>query len=98
MLLEAGADPNGIDEEIQVMYQALFLRFLPSIPDYVDIDGDILEKEQLFSSMKLPQNVPITEEEIEQRALAVSPFWTFAWALIPDRYPNGDEIHSLVVA
>lgn len=80
------------------MYQALFLRFRPSIPDYVDIDGDVASRQQLLSCMKLPQTAPITREEIEQRALTVSPFWTFANAMMLDRYPKGDEMHSLVAA
>ncbi|CZR62980.1 uncharacterized protein PAC_12877 [Phialocephala subalpina] len=98
LLLKAGADPDGIDMETQEMYQALFLRFRPSIPDYVDIDGDVASRQQLLGCMKLPQTAPITREEIEQRALTVSPFWTFANAMMLGRYPKGDEMHSLVAA
>ncbi|KAE8453199.1 hypothetical protein EG329_011266 [Mollisiaceae sp. DMI_Dod_QoI] len=98
LLLEAGADPNGIDMETEEIYQTLFLRFRPSIPSYIDIDGDVADRETLLSCMMLPQTAPMTEEEIEQRAITVSPFWTFASATIPNRFPKGDEMHSLVVA
>jgi hypothetical protein len=43
LLLKAGADPNGIDIEWLDTYQALFLHFRRSVPDYDDIDGDVAD-------------------------------------------------------
>ncbi|RDL39250.1 uncharacterized protein BP5553_03590 [Venustampulla echinocandica] len=53
ILLESGADPNGIDIKSLETYQSFFLRFRPSIPDYVDIDGDVADRKPLLRCMKL---------------------------------------------
>ncbi len=74
ILLQAGADPSGVDMSLFEEYQALFLRFRPSIPPYVDLDGDVTDRKTLVECMELCQTAPLTELEIEQRVHAVTPF------------------------
>jgi ankyrin repeat protein len=98
ILLEAGADPSGIDMDSLESYQALFLRFRPSIPPCVDIDGDVAHRRTLLDCMELPQTAPITEIETEERMYSIAPFWRFPAATQLDLFPGGDEMHSLVAA
>ncbi len=98
ILLQAGANPSGADMSLLEEYQALFLRFRPSIPPYVDIDGDITDRKTLLQCMELSQTAPFTELEIEQRVHAVTPFWMFSETARLDHFPLGDEMHSLVAA
>ncbi|PVH77523.1 hypothetical protein DL98DRAFT_534637 [Cadophora sp. DSE1049] len=98
ILLEAGADPNGIDVASLESYQALFLRFRPTIPDFVDIDGDVADRNTLLTCMALDQMSPITEEELDFRSRCVSPFWMLSDATKVDYFPSGVEMHALVLA
>lgn len=97
-LLEADANRNGMDFTAMKEYQALFLRFRPSIPSFVDIDGDVADRETILKCMELPQTSPITTTEVEDRSRQVTPFWMMAEYLCVDRYPGGDEMHSLIAA
>lgn len=98
VLFEAGADPSGIDMGSLQSYQALFLRFRPSIPSCVDIDGDVAHRKTLLDCMELPQTAPITAIEIEERMYVIAPFWRVSTATQLDLFPGGDEMHSLVAA
>ncbi len=97
-LLEHGAFPNGVDLESLEVYQSLFLRFRPSIPDHLDIDGDVADRKTLMGCMELPQTAPITEQEIERRLHTLTPFWMSPDATALDIFPGGDEMHSLIAA
>lgn len=98
LLLEAGANPNGIDIQSLESAQALFLRFRPRLPDYVDIDGDVADRKTILDCINLSQNAAITTEEIKQRSGAHTPFWMLANVVPIDIYPKGDEMHSLIAA
>lgn len=62
ILLQSGADPNGIDIKSLETYQRFFLRFRPSIPEYVDIDGDVADGKTLVRCMKLSQTAAILQK------------------------------------
>ncbi len=99
ILLQAGANPSGGRHELAGEIPG-FCPFVsgPSIPPYVDIDGDVPDKKSLVECMELSQTAPLTELEIEQRVHAVTPFWRFPETARLDQFPLGDEMHCLVVA
>jgi hypothetical protein len=98
LLLNSGANPDGIDMCSLESYQSLFLRFRPRIPDYVDIDGDVADRKTLLACMGLSQTAAITVEEIEDRTHYIAPFWTIHTSMAIDTFPGGDDMHSVVAA
>lgn len=98
LLLNSGANPDGIDMGSLESYQSLFLRFRPRIPDYVDIDGEVAVRKTLLACMGLSQTAAITVEEIEDRTYYIAPFWTIHTSMAIDTFPGGDDMHSVVAA
>jgi hypothetical protein len=99
ILLEAGADPNGIPTEAMSRYATFFLRFRPSIPRFVDDGGDVASREVLLECMDLPQMSGLTLEEVEDRFWdGMAPFWCEEDFIKADFYPHGEAAPSLVEA
>lgn len=67
ILLDAGADPNGVPLGVMEEYSAFFLRFRPEIPPHADEKGDVASRDILLQCMDLAQISPLTREEVEDR-------------------------------
>lgn len=70
VLLQAGANPSGVDMSLLGSYQALFLRFRPSIPTYVDIDSHVANRRTLAECMGPSQATLLTDLEISWNHLS----------------------------
>ncbi|KAG4420511.1 hypothetical protein IFR04_006331 [Cadophora malorum] len=97
MLLEAGADPNGVPLWASEMYAALFLRFRPHLPSYGR--RDVATRATLLNLMDLPQLSMLTREEVEDRYYeGVAPFWCEEGFVRADYHHHGESMPSLVEA
>ncbi|KAK0099714.1 hypothetical protein ONS95_013393 [Cadophora gregata] len=97
MLLNAGADPNGVPLWASEMYAALFLRFRPAVPSSGRRDG--ATRATLLHLMDLPQVSTLTREEVEDRFYeGVAPFWCEEGFVPLDYHRHGESMPSLVEA
>jgi ankyrin repeat protein len=99
LLLEAGANANGIPLSVMEDYAAFFLRFRPMIPSLTDEDGDVSSRDMLLKCMDLPQVSSLTLEEVEDRLWdGLCPFWCEEAFTPTAFYHHGESIPSLVEA
>jgi ankyrin repeat protein len=98
-LLEAGAEPNGIPQDVVETYSSFFLRFRPLIPPRPDKFGDVASRDTLLSLTDLEQLAPLTFEEVEDRFVdGMAPFWCEESFTPRDFYPCGASLSSLIAA
>jgi hypothetical protein len=99
ILLQAGADRNGVALSDLEEYSALFLRFRPQIPEACNEYGDVADRETLLKHMEWPQMSSLTYDEIEDRMVdGLAPFWCEENFTAKNYYRHGDQIPSLVAA
>ncbi|KAF4625487.1 hypothetical protein G7Y89_g12679 [Cudoniella acicularis] len=99
ILLEAGANPNGVPWHMIDKYAALFLRFRPSIKPLFYGGDDVARRTTLLKCMDLPQISSLTSQEVEDREWdAMAPFWCEEGFTEADFWVNGDTMPSLVQA
>jgi hypothetical protein len=99
ILLEIGANPDGVPLHVMEDYAAFFLRFRPMIPSFTDVEGDVASREVLLECMDLPQVSSITVEEAEDRFWdGMAPFWCEEAFTPIDFYHHGESMPSLVEA
>ncbi|PVH81607.1 hypothetical protein DL98DRAFT_514499 [Cadophora sp. DSE1049] len=97
VLLEAGADPNGVPLWASEMYSALLLRFRPPVPS--GGRKDVATRDSLLNLMDLPQLSTLTREEVEDRFYeGVAPFWCEEGFVRADYHHHGESMPSLVEA
>lgn len=99
ILLDAGANPNGLPYAITDDYAALFLRFRPSIQSLKYGKSDQATRSTYLELMDLPQLSSLTREEVEDRFYeGMAPFWCEEGFTDACFWPHGDTLHSLVEA
>jgi hypothetical protein len=99
IILEAGADPNGIPLNEMDRYAAFFLRFRPNVPLLDENPQDVAGREVLLECCDLPQLSQLTMEEIEDRFWdEMAPFWCEEGLTRADFYAHGESMLSLVEA
>lgn len=99
ILLDAGANPNGLPFFIFDDYAALFLRFRPSIQPLKLGKRDRATRSEYLELMDLPQISSLTREEVEDRFWeGMAPFWCEENFTDACFWPHGDTLHALVEA
>jgi ankyrin repeat protein len=99
ILLDAGANPNGVPYGIMDDYAALFLRFRPSIKDLFNGSTDVASRYVLLRNMNLPQISSLTVEEVEDRFYdGIAPFWCEENFTQSYFWTHGETMPSLVQA
>jgi ankyrin repeat protein len=99
MLLEVGANPNGVPLQVMEDYAAFFLRFRPMIPLFTDEEGDLASRGELLKCMDLPQISSTTLEEVEDRFWdGMAAFWCEEAFTPTTFYHHGESMPSLVEA
>lgn len=95
LLLQHGANPNGIDRDSQACYASRFRRV---ISDTVDPRLLVIQVDPEEVGGPATQLLPLTEDELAKRTTTVSCFWGFPDAVPLDISGNGSLLHSLVMA
>lgn len=99
ILLQAGANPNGVPYDLLDDYAALFLRFRPSIKHLFDGSLDVASRYVFLTHMNLPQISSLTCEEVEDRFEdGMAPFWCEEGFTQAFFWTNGESMHSLIEA
>lgn len=99
ILLDAGANPNGLPYFIFNDYAALFLRFRPSIQPLKLGESDPASRSTYLELMDLPQISSLTREEVEDRYWeGMAPFWCEENFTDACFWPHGNTLHALVEA
>lgn len=99
ILLDAGANPNGVPWDIMDDYAALFLRFRPSIKPLFNGSRDLASRYVFLLNMNLPQLSSLTTEEVEDRFHdGMAPFWCEENFTQSCSWANGETMPSLVQA
>ncbi|TVY34579.1 hypothetical protein LSUB1_G006651 [Lachnellula subtilissima] len=99
ILLEAGANPNGVPHCIMEDYAALFLRFRPSIKGLFDGSPDVARRSVFLENMNVPQISNLTCEEVEDReGCSMAPFWCEEGFTQACFWTHGETMPSLVLA
>jgi ankyrin repeat protein len=99
ILLQAGANPNGVPYDLLDDYAALFLRFRPCIRRLFDGSPDLASRYVFLTHMNLPQISSLTCEEVEDRFEdGMAPFWCEEGFTQAFFWTNGESMHSLIEA
>ncbi|KAK4495651.1 hypothetical protein PRZ48_012919 [Zasmidium cellare] len=95
LLLDHGANPNGVDREYQACYARRFRREKSETVNARDIYVPVPQEEVGRPSTQL---VFLTDDELAGRSSTISSFWAFPDALPLDLSKNGDLLHSLIMS
>ncbi|KAL4888167.1 hypothetical protein BDV59DRAFT_189014 [Aspergillus ambiguus] len=97
LLLSLAANPDAFELSLFEKFQALFLRFRPTVDLNMGFEGDIGSREEILAKINTAQTVHITNDEVEVRMPAE--FWTSrdCYAMVWDRR-HEEPAPALVIA
>ncbi|KAF2167830.1 hypothetical protein M409DRAFT_21977 [Zasmidium cellare ATCC 36951] len=95
LLLEHGANPNGVDCDSQASYARRFRRVKSAT---VDVRDRIVQISQEDVGDSTTQLLTLSNDELARRTSTISPFWAFPDALPLGYSENGDLLHSVLMA
>jgi ankyrin repeat protein len=99
ILLDAGANPDGVPLHILENHAALFLRFRPGIRSLENGSKDFATRSEFLGLMDLPQLSNLTDEEVGDRCWdGLAPFWCEEGFTPSSFWKHGSSMHSLIEA